>query len=267
MNLSIDTVKIYKITKIFVIAIFLIALKAYNMPATAQMASEKLVNTSDSALTSEIAKIKQEKLAIEAKSKEQEAACYKKFAVSGCLQDVKTEKLVALNDTKRRELEINEQLRLLKEKAVHVKKEKMEASSKAKVPSTDLKPDSSENSDSKSKAESKTESTSASTSAPKSAKTARVAKLRAEKLPADEQQRVNAANKRVADANKKLAAAQKKAQLRAEKQAQSNAQSAGYSKKLQQAEAHKNEVAQKQAVKTKSKSAPLPIPSAAEIAR
>jgi colicin import membrane protein len=267
MNHFIGTVKIYKITKNFVVAIFLVAIHVYNMPAIAQIGIKKSVNTTDSTLTSEIATIKQEKLAIEAKSKEKEAACYKKFAVSNCLQDVKTEKLTALNDAKRRELAINEQLRVLKDKAAQVKKEKTEASSKAKVLSTDLKPDSSENSDSKSKAALKTESTSASTSTPKSEKTARIPKPRAEKLPADEQQRVNAANKRVADVNKKLAAAQKKEQLRAKKQAQSNAQAAGYSKKLQQAEAHKNEVAQKQAVKTKPKSAPLPIPLAAEIAR
>jgi colicin import membrane protein len=226
-------------------AMFIIAIQAINSTVMAQITSEIAVNSTESNFSSDLNKIKQEKLVIEAKSKEQEAACYKKFGVSSCLKDVKTEKLAALNEVKRRELEINNQLRSQKEKALQEKQEKRE-SSKATIKSKEspeaLKSGNSE-------------------------KKSRESKTRAEKLPTDDKQRVDAASKRAADANQKLAANQKKAQLRANKQSQSSAQAAGYTKKLQLAEAHKNEIAQKQAAKTKPKSAPLPIPSAAEIAR
>jgi colicin import membrane protein len=245
---------------IFKIAIFLVAVNVYNTPAAAEIVSGGAISTPDSTLTSEMAKIKQEKLAIEAKSKEQEAACYKKFAVSSCLKDVKTEKLAALNEVKRRELELNNQQRSQKAKAVQEKQEKRESSNATSQ--TKESPDAlkSGNSDDSTQ-------TTKSTKSPKTVKNGLDSKTRLEKLPADEQQRLNAANKRVADANQKLAASQKKAQLRANKQSQSSAQAASYAKKLQLAEAHKNEIAQKQAAKTKPKSAPLPIPSAAEIAR
>lgn len=236
------------------IAIFLIAIQAYNATATAQITSENTSNPLGSNVTTELAKIKQEKLAIEAKSKLQEGACYKKFAVSSCFKDVKTEKLAALNDTKRRELELNNQLRSQKEKAFQEKKdskEKSDVTNKSKESSASLKSESAENLDKQ----------------PKTAKITKEPKTRIEKMPRDEQQRLNAANKRVTEANQKLAANQKKAQLRANKQSQSSAQTASYTKKLQQAEAHKNELVQKQAAKTKPKSASLPTPSAAEIAR
>ena len=53
-------------------------------------------------------RIKQEKLEIDANLKRQEAVCYKKFAVSNCLKDAKTEAQAALNQIKRREIEIKE---------------------------------------------------------------------------------------------------------------------------------------------------------------
>lgn len=236
------------------IAIFLIAIQAYNATATAQITSENTSNPLGSNVTTELAKIKQEKLAIEAKSKLQEGACYKKFAVSSCLKDVKTEKLAALNDTKRRELELNNLLRSQKEKAFQEKKDskaKSDVTNKSRESSASLKSESAENLDKQ----------------PKTAKITKEPKTRIEKMPRDEQQRLNAANKRVTEANQKLAANQKKAQLRANKQSQSSAQTASYTKKLQQAEAHKNELVQKQAGKTKPKSASLPTPSAAEIVR
>ncbi len=244
---------------IFKIAIFLIAIKAYTATATAEIVSGEKINTPDSTLTSEIAKIKQEKIAIEAKSKAQEAVCYKKFAVSSCLKDVKTEKLAALNEVRRRELELNNQQRSQKAKALQEKQEKKESSNAASQIKESPETLKSGNSDS---AAQTTETKKIS----RVEKNRRDPKARSEKLPVDDQQRLNAAKKRVAEANQKQAAAQKKAQTRAEKQSQSASQAASYAKKLQLAEAHKNEVAQKQAAKTKPKSAPLPIPSAAEIA-
>jgi colicin import membrane protein len=235
----------FNIFGIFKFAIIIVALQVINTPAIAQIAPEIAANPTESNFSSDLNKIKQEKLAIEAKSKEQEAACYKKFGVSSCLKDVKTEKLTALNEVKRRELEINDQLRLQKAKAVQEKQEKRESS----------------------KATSKSKESTEALKAGNSEKNSREPKARAEKSPTVDRQRVDAASKRAADANQKLAANQKKAQLRANKQAQSSAQTASYAKKLQLAETHKKEIAQKQAAKTKPKSAPLPIPAAAEIAR
>lgn len=229
------------------LAIFIIAIQAINTPAIAK----NDVSNIDSKLMLELAELKQEKLAIEIKSKEQEAACYKKFAVSGCLKEVKVEKLAALNGVKLRELAISDRQRLEKEKTVQLKKDKSDASNQSKEASVASKP---QNSD-------------------KTGITRKTEKIisnpnpRAEKLPTDERQRLNAASKRVADANKKLAAAQIKAQLRAKKQSQTSEQATSYAKKVQLAEEHKNELAKKQADKTKAKSAPLPVPTAAEIAR
>jgi colicin import membrane protein len=235
----------FSVFNIFKFAIFIIAIQAYNAPAVAQIASKNIANSTESNFVTDLNKIKQEKLAIETKSKEQEAACYKKFAVSSCLKDVKTEKFAALNEVKRRELEINDQLRSQKAKAVQQKQEKRESSkvtSKSKESPEVLK---SRNAD----------------------KNSREPKARPEKSTTDDKQRVDAASKRAAEANQKLAANQKKAQLRANKQSQSSAQTASHAKKLQLAETHKNEIVQKQAAKTKPKSAPLPIPTAAEIAK
>jgi colicin import membrane protein len=258
------TTTVFNIPNTLIFAIFIIAFQAINTPAAAQIASENTVNSTESNFASDLNKIKQEKLAIEAKSKEQEAACYKKFAVSSCLKDVKTEKLAALNEVKRRELELNNQQRSQKAKAVQEKQEKRESSRESSNAASQSKesPDAlkSGNSDDSTQ-------TTKSTKSPKIGKSGLDSKTRSEKLPADEQRRVNAASKRAADVNQKLAASQKKAQLRANKQSQSSAQAASYAKKLQLAEAHKNDIAQKQAAKTKPKSAPLPIPSAAEIAR
>jgi colicin import membrane protein len=229
------------------LAIFFIAATAINTPTMAQ----NTVSNIDSKLALELTELKQKKVAIETKSKEQEAACYKKFAVSSCLKEVKTEKLAALNGVKQRELAISDRQRLGKEKVVQLKKDKSDASNQSKETSAALQPENSGQEGITRKSE----------------KIISNPNPRAEKLPADEQQRINAANKRVADVNAKLAAAQKKAQMRAKKQSQTSEQSASYAKKVQLAEEHKNELAKKQADKTKAKSAPLPIPTAAEIAR
>ena len=255
----IDFRVIYKKLKLSFFTILIIAIQAYITSATAEIIYNTTKNTLESNVATELNKIKKEKLDIEAKSKVQEAACYKKFAVSSCMSDVKNEKLAALNDAKRRELELNNQLRLQKENSLQEKKEKKENSEtvkKSKDEATSLNPESLEKSDTKPEA----------SKVSKTAKVPKIPKTRAEKTPGD-QQRLNAANKRVADANQKLAANQKKKQLKANKQAQSNTQEASYNKKVQLAEAHKNELAQKQAAKTKPKSASLPTPSAAEIIR
>jgi hypothetical protein len=219
-------------------AIIFAALQAIN---TLAMAQNDASNT-DSRLTSELAELKQEKLSIESKFKTQEAACYKKFAVSNCLQDVKTEKLRALGDIKRRELAINDAKRQLKADEINKKSKKL--LEKVDVPASV-------------------------SDAAKSEKPSRTDNQRAEPVPKDQsklsEQRALAAQQRVLESNKKQAASQEKAKLRAKKLTEAEEQTAKFNKKILEAEAHKNAVEKAKAEKTKPKSAPLPITSAEQL--
>jgi hypothetical protein len=219
-------------------AIIFAALQAINTPAMAQNDA----SNADSRLTSELAKLKQEKLSIESKFKTLEAACYKKFAVSNCLQDVKTEKLRALGDIKRRELAINDGKRQLKADEINKKSKKLVE--KVDVPASV-------------------------SDAEKSEKPSRTDNKRAEPVPKDQsrlsEQRALAAQQRVLESNKKQAASQEKAKLRAKKLTEAQEQTAKFNKKILEAEAHKNAVEKAKAEKTKPKSAPLPIPSAEQL--
>jgi colicin import membrane protein len=239
-----------------IIAIFFIAVKSYITPAIAENDEKNAQINSETTISAELGKIKQEKSSIEAKSKEQEAACYKKFAVSNCLQEVKTEKLAALNKVKRREIELNDQLRAIKAESGKIKK--------TTPSSTDPAKQSSNEAGDGSRGRQKTANT------PKAEKPIKSDDEILLKKNADEQSRVNAAQKRVAESNKKLAASQKKAQIRANKSSQADVNSAKYNKKLSEAEEHKSEAEKAKlakSTKTKPKSAPLPIPTAEEIAR
>ena len=222
-------------------AIIFAALQAMNTPAMAQNDA----SNADSRLTSELAELKQEKLSIESKFKTLEAACYKKFAVSNCLQDVKTEKLRALGDIKRRELAINDAKRQLKADEINKKSKKLVE--KVDVPT----------------------SVSDASKSAKSEKPSRTDNKRAEPAPKDQsklsEQHALAAQQRVLESNKKQAASQEKAKLRAEKLTEAEEQAAKFDKKILEAEAHKNAVEKAKAEKTKPKSAPLPIPSAEQL--
>jgi len=222
-------------------AIIFAALQAINTPAIAQNDA----SNADSRLTSELAELKQEKLSIESKFKTLEAACYKKFAVSNCLQDVKTEKLRALGDIKRRELAINDAKRQLKADEINKKSKKLVE--KVDVPA----------------------SVSDASKSAKSEKPSRTDNKRAEPVPKDQsklsEQRALAAQQRVLESNKKQAASQEKAKLRAKKLTEAEEQTAKFNKKILEAEAHKNAVEKAKAEKTKPKSAPLPIPSAEQL--
>ena len=222
-------------------AIIFAALQAINTPAMAQNDA----SNADSRLTSELAELKQEKLSIESKFKTLEAACYKKFAVSNCLQDVKTEKLRALGDIKRRELAINDAKRQLKADEINKKSKKLVE--KVDVPA----------------------SVSDASKSAKSEKPSRTDNKRAEPVPKDQsklsEQRALAAQQRVLESNKKQAASQEKAKLRAKKLTEAEEQTAKFNKKILEAEAHKNAVEKAKAEKTKPKFAPLPIPSAEQL--
>lgn len=222
-------------------AIIFVALQAINTLAMAQNDA----SNADSRLTSELAELKQEKLSIESKFKTLEAACYKKFAVSNCLQDVKNEKLRALGDIKRRELAINDAKRQLKADEINKKSKKLVE--KVDVPT----------------------SVSDASKSAKSEKPSRTDNKRAEPVPKDQsklsEQRALAAQQRVLESNKKQAASQEKAKLRAEKLTEAEEQAAKFNKKILEAEAHKNAVEKAKAEKTKPKFAPLPIPSAEQL--
>ena len=228
-------------------AIVFAALQVINTPAMAQNDA----SNADSKLTLELTELKQEKLSVESKFKTLEAACYKKFAVSNCLQEVKTEKLRALGDIKRRELVINDAKRQLKADEINKKSKKLVE--KVDVPA----------------------SVSDASKSAKSAKSAKSDKLRrsdnnrAAPVPKDQsklsEQRTLAAQQRVLESNKKQAASQQKAKLRAKKLTEAEEQAAKFNKKLLEAEAHKNAVEKAKAEKTKPKSAPLSIPSAEQM--
>jgi colicin import membrane protein len=245
--------------------IILIAAQACITLARAENSDANVRVFTEEAANAELAKIKQEKLAIEARSKEQEAACYKKFAVSSCLKDVKTERQTALNSAKRRELDINEQLRAKKAESQQTKKSKSTQEQAAKQASNDngVGKDS----------EKKTVTSERIGKNPKSLKAERSSKSEAEILAekdVNEKLRANAAQKRLADSNQKMAASQKKTQIRAIKNSQTGLNAAKYKQKLLQAEEHKNEAEKtrlEKSSKSKPKSAPLPLPPAAELTR
>ncbi len=222
-------------------AIIFAALQAINTPATAQNDAQN----ADSKLALELAELKQEKLSVESKFKTLEAACYKKFAVSNCLQEVKTEKLRALGDIKRRELAINDAKRQLKADEINKKSKKLVE--KEEIPA----------------------SVSNASKSAKSEKPRRSDNNRAAPVPKDQgklsEQRALAAQQRVLESNKKQAASQQKAKLRAKKLSEAEEQAARFNKKLLEAEAHKNAVEKAKAEKSKPKSAPLPIPSAEQM--
>lgn len=219
-------------------AIVFAALQVINTPAMAQNDT----SNADSKLTLELTELKQEKLSVESKFKTLEAACYKKFAVSNCLQEVKTEKLRALGDIKRRELVINDAKRQLKADEINKKSKKLVE--KVDVPASV-------------------------SDASKSDKPRRSDNNRAAPVPKDQsklsEQRTLAAQQRVLESNKKQAASQQKAKLRAKKLTEAEEQAAKFNKKLLEAEAHKNAVEKAKAEKTKPKSAPLSIPSAEQM--
>lgn len=222
-------------------ATILIAIQACITPAIAQNNLE--INVVD-----ELTKLKQEKLEIDANLKKKEAICYKKFAVSDCLKDAKTEAQADLNKVKRREIEIKDLQR----------KNKAESSlyESASGKKTEKNSDEVTNSEAKNK----TEKIAKSGRAAKSNRAIQTdAEILAEKSVNDKS-RADAAKKRLEESNQKLAASQKKAQSRANKNSQSSANTAAYNQKLIKAEAHKADLEKKNLERKKAKSAPLPTP-------
>jgi colicin import membrane protein len=226
-----------KYMKSIFFTIILIAVQACIMSAKAQNEGVNSIKKTELTTAQELLSLKQEKLTIESNLKQQEAACYKKFAVNNCLKDAKTEAQTAQNVVKRREIAINDQ----------------QHNAKAAV----KKVDNNSGTD-------KTSEVKDATKAVKPAKHAKAiksdAQVLAEKDVADKS-RADAAQKRLVDLNQKQADFQKNAQIRASKHNQSAANSASYNRKLNQAEEHKQALEKMQLAKKKLKSAPLPIPA------
>jgi colicin import membrane protein len=227
--------------KNFLLTIFFIAAQAYMTSANAQ--NGDLKNASD-----ELLKIKQEKLDIDLNLKKQEAACYKKFAVSRCLIDAKTEAQTALNKIKHRELEIKELQRSAKAESDIRKKEK--------TPVEKMPRNGAEASEGEPKGKFKLDSAIQPSRAVKTDE-----EIQSDKN-ANDRSRAEAAKKRVDASNEKLAASQKKSQIRATKNSQSSANLDKYNQKQLQAEAHKASLEKAKLERKKEKSAPLPIPTA-----
>lgn len=209
--------------------------------------TENGVKNTELSASQELVNIKQEKLAIEANLKKQEAICYKKFAVNTCLKDAKTEAQIALNAVKRHEVAVNELQRNAKIQADQNKREAATAKTTAGSSADDKT--------SEAKDRNKTIKTAKS---PKTIKSD--AEIASDKQAADKS-RAEAAQQRVVEANQKQAASQKKAQIRANKKLQSDSNTAKYNQKINQAEEHKQVLEKAKLAKTKVKSAPLPIPS------
>lgn len=210
-------------------------------------------NSNEKNAIDELAKLKQEKLAIDANLKKYEAACYKKFAVSNCLKDGKIEAQTALNKVKRREFEIRELQRNYKAESDLSKKEK--AANENAANTKDL------GATGEPKNITKTE---------KVAKPATSIKTDAEILAeknANDKSRADAAKKRLEESNQKQAASQKKAQMRANTNSRSSANTAAYNQKLAQAEAHKAALEKKNLERKKTISAPLPLPDSIPAAK
>ncbi len=222
------------------LTIFFIAVQAHVTLATAQ--NSDLENASV-----ELAKIKQERLDIEVNLKKQEALCYKKFAVSSCLKDAKTEAQTALNKLKRRDLEIKELQRNAKAESDLIKKEKTL-----------------ENNRPNNGPEAAASESIGNTKTVKTPKSNRSVKTDAEILSeknAKDRSRAEAAKNRLDDSKQKLVASQKKAQIRATRNSQSSANLEKYKQKLLQAEARKAALEKANLERKKDKSAPLPIPA------
>lgn len=235
--------------KNYFFAIFMIAVQAINTHA-----ADKNIELSVAVqLNEKLAQIKQERLSVESSFITREAGCYKKFAVSNCLQGLRSEKLQALSDIKRQELEINDQKRQIKADAAE--KKAFEKSKKMAVneQTNSLTEAANSNLEKTRKIVKQTNTTDKSEASSLN-----------DPLKNDPSQlaakRSSAASQRVLEANAKQAASQKKAQYRAKKVNQSDAQEIKFNQKQLDAQARKSAI-EKAAAEKKRKSEPLPIPT------
>lgn len=184
-------------------------------------------NLSVSAEASERARLAQERGKIESQYTAQETDCYKKFAVSSCIKQSKSERNAALADIKRQELALNDLERQKKKAEIDLKMSKPAASNQSAAGVDD--------------------------------------RYRLVKKPSfDEKRRAEEAKKRAQEANEKMRASQAEAIQRAQKAKLANEQATKYQKKLSETAEHKAAAEQKRINSTQPKAAPLPVPKSFE---
>jgi colicin import membrane protein len=216
-----------------IFAILLITLQAF-----LALAFAKNIGVSDT--FEELDKLKREKYAVESESKNQEAACYQKFAVSNCLQEIKKTTQISLKSIKRRELEIKDSQRDAKIQF----DEKKQSDSK-----NDLTIKAGEAANLKCPA--------------KSGHTNFIETVG--ELPVDKtvsgKSRAKQAKRRLDDSNRKLADSLKKNRIRENKTSLSPQNVAKYNQKIALAAAKKDALEKESLERKKPKSASLPMPN------
>lgn len=226
--------------KIIYFAIYLIAIYANIMPATAQNGTQ---------LSTEQARkqIRQEKTEIESSYKEKEAACLKRFVATPCIDDAKLQKTKALAQIKQRELVLNDEERALKKAKIE---SKLTQSPKA---------DSQSQSKQKSKAQQEMKSSDSLRNTDESADDAQKQKQQQKQSQAQAQAKL-----RVEKTEMKKVESDKKANRRSAKSNQESTNAAKFQNKIAEAQARKSAVEERNSNRSKPKSAPLPSPSTAK---
>jgi hypothetical protein len=184
-------------------------------------------------LDAERARLAEERKAISARYDDDRAACYKKFAVEGCLQESRQRRRVATDDIKRQEAEINDLERKRRGAAALDKLDEKGSSARAKE--ADAK---------------REESLKSQQDREQRAAEHAAGRTQAAAEAAEKQRQFDA--KQRAHAEEQAKAARRRAEAPAARQA--------YEDKLQQAEQHRADNEKRNAEKTKPRSAPLPDP-------
>lgn len=204
-----------------------------SMVAAASVWAQSVATSGNLDVDAERARISAERAALESRSRTEQAACYQKFAVEGCLSDIRQRNRKLTDDLKRQEAAINDiqrkqrgaaQLERLDEKNATPRSQDQPAQREEALKSQQEREQ-------------------------RSAEHARNREEAAAKA---------AENRRDFD-NKQRAHADAQAKA-AERAAQADAQRALHERKLQKSAAHAADLAKRNAERTKPRSAPLPAP-------
>ncbi len=204
-----------------------------SMVAAASVWAQSAATSGNLDFDAERARISAERAALESRSRTEQAACYQKFAVEGCLSDIRQRNRKLTDDLKRQEAAINDiqrkqrgaaQLERLDEKNATPRSQDQPAQREEAL---------------KSQQEREQRS--------------------AEHARSREEAAAQAAENRRDFDNKQRAHADAQARA-AERAAQADAQRALHERKLQKSAAHAADLAKRNAERTKPRSAPLPAP-------
>jgi len=191
--------------------------------------------TANSDLDAERARLSDERKAVEARYATEQAACFKKFAVEGCLQDSRRRRRADTENIKRQEAAINDFERKRRGAAELDKLEHQKSTQQSQ--------------DADAKREQSQES-----QKDREQRAAEHAASRGQTASGEAEQKRQFENKQRAHAEEQAKAANRRAQAPTER--------AEYEAKLKKAEAHRADLERQNAAKTKPRSDPLPAPSA-----